>query len=207
MDYPWHISHQYEMGKFPFVKFFWLSQRVRPYNHQFRGNMVNNGMYELVPYYRPGDYDAAILHLDQDCLDDLVLNNGKGRLYKDLNLVIQDIPKIVIMHGTPYYPEKFSNKNEMVTKVKKLVGDNYFVVNSYEAARQWEIPRTKTIIHGMDEKDFLDLPKKPRVITVISPGGFTAYYDREFLAEVKKELKLRGINHYHVSVDYKPKNF
>lgn len=207
IDYPWQIAHQYEMGKFPFAKFFWLCQRVRSYNNQSRGDMINNGMFELVPYYSPNKYDVAILHLDQDCLDSDILKNGKGRLYRDLNLVIKDIPKIVIMHGTPYYPEKFSNKEEMIIKVKELVGDNYFVVNSHTAARQWQIPQTKTIIHGMDENDFFDLPKKPRVITVISPGGFPAYYDREFLADVKKELARRGIKHYHVSVDYKPKNF
>lgn len=207
LDYPWHLAHQYEMAKFPFAKFFWLCQNIRPYNKSSRGDLIKNGMFELVPYYKENEYDVAILHLDQGCIEDKILEFGKGSLYTQVNKVIQDIPKIVIMHGTPYSPEVFPDPQEIIKRVKTLVGDNYFLVNSHRAAEQWEIPNTKVIIHSMDKDELFDLPKKSRVVTVISPGGFDAYYDREFLAEVKMELKKRKIKHVHVPVDYVPKNF
>lgn len=64
---------------------------------------------KFVPYYQPGRYDLAVLHLDQQCVDP---NIGKGTLYRHLNKVIQDIPKVVINHGTPFWPERWEAAGE-----------------------------------------------------------------------------------------------
>lgn len=203
LDVPWHIGHQYEMLKFPFAQFSWLQNHRRNYSQNPRGDIEN--LFDWVQYYEPGKYDVAILHLDQQCIEPGILESGKGSVYRHMNAAITDIPKIVIMHGTPYYPEVFPNSEEIKAKVKELVGDNYFIVNSHTAARQWGWG--KAIIHGMNPDEWWDLPKEPRVVTMISPGGLPAYYDRTFLDHVKEGLLERDIHHCHITVDFEPKSW
>ena len=208
IDVPWHIAHQFEMLKFPWAKFDWLQQHRREYSNAPRGNIQT--MFDWVQHYEEGKYDVAILHLDQGCVEDSIMAVGKGSVYVQLNNVIKDIPKIVIMHGTPYYPEEFENSQEIIDRVNKLIGDNYFICNSHRALEQWgrvNHPKSRTIIHGMDPREWWDLPKEPRVVTMISPGGFPAYYDRTFLEYVREGLEERGIAHCHITVDFSAKDF
>lgn len=208
-DMPWHIGHQYEQLKFPWAEWSWLKQWKREYSTGARGDIEH--LFKWVPYYEPGKYDVAILHLDQQCIETGILAAGKGMVYRHLNEVITDIPKIVIMHGTPYNPEAQQENGEpmdkkyLVEKVKELVGDNYFVVNSHKAQEQWGWG--KTIIHGMDSNEWWDLPKEPRVVTMISPGGMPSYYDRTFLEYVREGLREKDIEHCHITVDYMAKNW
>lgn len=162
-------------------------------------------MFDWTQAYEPGKYDVAILHLDQQCIEPSIFEAGKGSVYRHMNEVIKDIPKIVIMHGTPYYPEMFPDAKVMVEKIKELVGDNVMVVNSHRAAAQWGFGRP--IIHGMDANEWFDLPKEPRVVTMISPGGLPAYYDRALLEHVREGLAERDIIHCHITVDYEAKNW
>jgi len=214
---PWHLwlAHQYDLMKAlePFAELYFLIQYQRPYNEQPRGDFIKN----WVTHYEPGVYDLAILHLDNQCTDQQLWNRGKGRVYRDLNNVIQDIPKIVLNHGTPYYPEKYDNdiKNDtfakngisskLIDEVKKAIGDNHMVVNSHMAQKQWGWGNV--IVHGMDSSEWWNLPKEPRVITMISSGGLDQYYDRVLLSTVKDRLAELGINHCHITVDYMPKSW
>lgn len=202
-DHPWHIGHQYELLKFPFAEFDWLFNHRRESSNKARGNI--DEMFNWVLNYEKGKYDVAILHLDQQCIEPGILQAGKASLYRHLNEVITDIPKIVIMHGTPFYPEIENNPSKIIAKVKELVGDNYMVVNSHRAAEQWGWG--KVIIHGMDPKEWWDLPKEPRVVTMISPGGLPAYYDRTFLEYVRDGLAERDIQHCHITVDFDAKSW
>lgn len=161
-------------------------------------------MTNWVTHYEPGKYDVAILHLDQQCVEDGIYEYGKARLYRELNEVIRDIPKIVIMHGTPYYPEIFS-KDVIVEKIKEMVGENTMVTNSNQAAKDFGFGHP--IIHGMDPAESYDLPKEPRAVTMISPGGLDKYYDRVFLAAIKEELEERNIYHCHITVDWQARDW
>lgn len=208
-DTPWHLGHQFEMLKFPWAEFDWLYQHRRQYSQGPRGAEMEK-MFSWVTAYEPGQYDLAILHLDQQCVEPGILEMGKGSLYRHLNEVITDIPKIVIMHGTPYYPEMFANAQDIVNKVNELVGDNYFICNSHRALKQWgreNDPKSRVIIHGMDPNEWWDLPKEPRVVTMISPGGLPAYYDRQLLEYVREALAEKDISHCHITVDYSPNSF
>ena len=186
--------------------------------------MVGKFGIEWVSHYEEGKYDVAILHLDQQCLEDSLWDKGKGSVYRELNEVINDIPKIVIMHGTPYYPETFLSditednyeekgytkdqigmSSELIERTKKAVGDNIMICNSHTAQKQWGFGQT--IIHGMDEEEWFDLPKEPRVVTMISPGGLDRYYDRSFLSAIKDGLEEKGIHHCHITVDAQFKNW
>ncbi|MCK4686627.1 MAG: glycosyltransferase [Candidatus Lokiarchaeota archaeon] len=204
LDYCWHISHQYSLVQIPNTKWTWLMQYKRPYGTMPRGDMIKEFNIEQAPYYEKGKYDIAIMHLDQQCIREDLWLRGKGSVYREFNEVITDIPKIVICHGTPYWPEEFSSE-EIVSRVKRIVGDNTMVVNSYRAKEQWGWG--DVIIHGIDKNDWLDLPKEPRIVTMISPAGLDKYYDRDFLRAVKEELLERGLEHCHISVDVHFNNF
>lgn len=194
--HPWHLAHQYELSKLPFVDWSWLTQYKRPYSKAARGDfMAGRWVHE----YEPGKHDAAILHLDQQCIEDELWTRGKGSLYRELNEVIQDVPKIVIMHGTPYYPEKFS-KEQVVDRVREIVGANTMVTNSRQCAEDFGFGHP--IIHGLDPAEWYDLPKEPRVVTMVSPGGLDKYYDRQFMEAIRDELRERGILHCHITVDW-----
>jgi len=201
-NYPWHLAHQYELQKFPWAEWSWLIQYHRQYNATPRGDFFK-GNY--VPHYEPGKYDLALLHLDQQCLEKELWERGKGSLYRELNSVITDIPKIVIMHGTPYYPEMFENNQDIVDLVKDAVKGNFVIMNSRRAVEMFGFGHA--IWHGMDASEWWDLPKEPRVITMIGPAGLDAYYDREFLGAVKDALQEEGIEHCHITVDYTAKDW
>ena len=204
--YAWHLGHQASLYKAlaPYADFYWLRQYKRPFDKTTRGEFP----VTMVDHYEPGMYDLAILHLDQQCFEKKdIWDIGKGVLYRDLNDLITDIPKIVINHGTPYWPEEWPSAREdgisdaLIDRMKQAVGKNTMVVNSRTAAKQWGFGTP--IIHGLDPKDWWDLPKERRVVTMISPGGLDMYYDRQFFGAVKdKLLEDDGITLCHITVDW-----
>ena len=210
--------------KLPDTEWFWLAQHRRPYSNGARGNFYEKYPLKNIPYYEEGKYDVAILHLDQQCFEESLWERGKGSVYREFNESIKDIPKIVIMHGTPYYPEQFSSdireenykemgytkdqvgmSSNLIEKCKEAIGDNIMISNSRQAAKEWGFGGS--IIHGMPEDEWFDLPKEPRVVTMISPGGLDKYYDRAFLKAVKELLEEKDISHCHITVDAQFKNF
>jgi hypothetical protein len=207
LDVQWHIGHQYEMLKFPFVEWSWLAQyKRRTYARHLRGDLADS--FKVALYYERGYYDLAILHLDQECLSPSEWNRGKGVVYRDMNQVIDDIPKVVIMHGSPHNPEAGEPHNNpawLKNKLREVVGSNYLVVNSHQAAAEWEIGTP--IIHGLDANEWFDLPKRPRVVTTLSAGGMDSYYDRSFLDEVRRLLRNNDILHCQIGKDFIPRNW
>lgn len=208
-----HLSNQYEQLKLAEhydVEFTWLINNVRKWNRYSPRPMPK--YLKWVTHYEPGKYDVAILHLDQQAADPLI---GKGQLYRQLNEVIQDIPKIVINHGTPMWDEQFTEELVVdggvvqsskgpreIDGIKKIVGDNFMIVNSYEAVKRWGWGYP--LIHGMDADEWWDLPKEPRATVMVSPGGLDKYYNRQLLTYIKARVKeLTGLDVYHITVNYK----
>ena len=183
--------------------------------------------------YEKGKYNLAVLDIDQQCVDPRI---GKGQLYRMLDKAIDDIPKIVINHGTPCWPENWESTghkrwnlplgmdendrkkvleyqkkflinggktiiNQELVEIEgmeKLIGKNKMVVNSFNAREQWGWG--KVIWHGLDPNDWLDLPKEPRSVTMISTGGLDYYYGRDFLNSTIQRLKEDfGLNHVWLS--------
>lgn len=214
-----HVGAQYELlkisKKYP-VKFHYLENNVRRWtNYSARPEpttFLTKDEFEWVTHYEPGKYDLAMLHVDQQHTDPRI---GKGWLYEDLNEIIQDIPKIVFNHGTPMWDDYFTedlviNGGEAHTKkgpiklkgMKEKIGDNFMVVNSYEAVERWGWGYP--LIHGMDSGEWLDLPKEPRVVLSLSPGGLDKYYNRELVTAIKGAVKERtGLDVWHLNVNIK----
>jgi hypothetical protein len=213
-----HVGNQYELLKlaknYP-VKFYWLENNVRKWNRftprPEPTTWLSPDEFEWVTHYEPGKYDLAMLHVDQQHVNPRI---GKGFLYKQMNEVIQDIPKMVINHGTPMYPEMYEediviNGGDFVTEqgtehikgMKELIGDNFMVVNSYEAVDRWGWGYP--LIHGLDPNEWLDLPKEPRVTIQLSPGGLDKYYNRQLLTAIKGRVKEKcGLDVQHITVNY-----
>lgn len=213
---PWHVGNQWEMlkltKKYP-VKFCYLKNNVRRWSDWSArpepSTVYSKDEFEWVTHYEPGKYDLAILHLDQQCASPLI---GKGQLYRQLNELIKDIPKMVINHGTPMWDEFYtedmvingglvrSNRGDIeIEGIKKLIGDNFMVVNSYDSVDRWGWGYP--LIHGMDGSEWLDLPKEPRVVISLSPGGLDKYYNRTLLTYIKAEVKERtGLEVIHTNV-------
>lgn len=218
-----HLGHQYEQLKlaqhYP-VKFSWLENEVRRWTtHSPRPQpqtWLTDDQFEWVTHYEPGKYDLAILHIDQQAADPRI---GKGQLYRQLNEVIQDIPKIVINHGTPMWDEVYtedfvinggvvqtSRGPRFIDGIKKIVGDNPMIVNSYDSVKRWGWGYP--LIHGMDADQWWTLKKEDRVTVMISPGGLDKYYNRQLLTYIKAEVKNKaGLEVQHITVNYKANNW
>lgn len=214
-----HVGNQYEMLKLAKrgnVKFHYLENNVRRWSKYSSRpeptTWLTPDEFEWVTYYEPGKYDLAILHVDQQHADPRI---GKGQLYRQLNEVITDIPKVVINHGTPMWDDFYTedlvvNGGDVhsprgifhLDGMKKLIGDNFMVVNSYEAVDRWGWGYP--LIHGMDASEWFDLPKEPRVVISLSPGGLDKYYNRELITAIKGAVNERsGITIQHINVNIK----
>lgn len=218
-----HLGNQYDMlklaKKYP-LKFHYLENNVRKWSKYSPRpeptTWLSPDEFEWVQVYEPGKYDLAILHVDQQHVNP---NIGKGFLYKQLNQTIQDIPKIVINHGTPMYDEMYeenmvihggniqtSRGPQHVKGMKELIGDNFMVVNSYEAVDRWGWGYP--LIHGMDKEEWWDLPKEPRVTLMVSPGGLDKYYNRQLITAIKGRVAERcGIQVNHITVSFKAQDW
>lgn len=201
--YGWHTAHQHDLLKIPNTEWFYIKNRIKPAwtiaNRPYPKNLSE------VDHYEPGKYDLAVLHVDQQCL----FGHPKGIPYRELDKKIQDIPKIVINHGTPHYQEYPSEF--IAARMRELIGSNTMVVNSFEAREEWGFG--EAIIHGMDDNEFSSdkfREVKRRVVTVMSPGnpngqhdldGWAEYYGRRMYDEIKKRLSDLGVEVVHIGKD------
>lgn len=217
-----HMGNEYELlkmtKKYP-VKFYYLENNVRKWSKLASRpeptTWLSEDEFEWVTHYEKGKYDFAILRNDQQHVDPLI---GKGQLFRALNEVIQDIPKIVVNHGTPMWDEMFTEEYvkfggivetsrgpRRIDGMKDLVKDALvMLVNSYESVDRWEGVHENIYptIHGLDKNEWYDLPKEPRVVLPVSPGGLDKYYNRELLSAIKTEVKEKtGLTVIHPNVN------
>lgn len=210
-----HVGNQYEMLKLAEhydCEFTYLESNTRRWSEKSPRPMPKH--LKWTTHYEPGKYDVAILHIDQQHADGQL---GKAQLPRQLNEIIQDIPKIVINHGTPMWDEMYTeeiviNGGELIDRkgkpkqidgIKKLVGDNFMVVNSYHAVKRWGWGYP--LIHGMTPSEWWDLPKEPQAMIQLSPAGLDKYYNRQLLSYIKTHTKEKfGAMPLHIPVDYVP---
>lgn len=199
-DTTWHVMHQLDMlhalrddVEFDFIMNSWRQWQ----DPRFSSVRAIPNNVKFVSHYEKGKYDAAILHLDQQAANP---NINKVRIYNELNNEIKDIPKIVINHGTPVYPEFLQEpgmtqdeaQEVCVGRVKKLIGSNTMVVNSHEAASEREWGWGTPLVHGMNPDNWYDGLKEPRIFTALSPGGLDCYYNREVMKSTFNLLREAG---------------
>lgn len=190
---PWHCMHHYDL--FNALKddadFFLVHNTSRQWHFDYRPLPANAS---FVPFYEPGKYDLAILDIDQQCVNEKM---GKSMLFCEMRDLTKDIPRVVINHGCPVYPEflkigddmSFEQAEEKCREVIRRMTDGIeMVVNSYRATSPAEWGWGTPIVHGMNPDDWFDLGKEPRIFTALSPGGCDLYYNRECANEVARIL-------------------
>lgn len=159
-----------------------------------------------VTHYEKGQYDLAILHVDQQSIYDPSQGDRihKGKLYLELRESIgDDCPIVTINHMTPFH-DKYESPY-VIQFIKEMTKGTTMICNSYTAQKQWGWG--EVIIHGMDPTEWLDLPKEPRCVTVLSPAGMEKAYRRIFLTTVSRMLKEMGVPFTWVGVDRKFDSF
>jgi glycosyltransferase involved in cell wall biosynthesis len=114
-----------------------------------------------------------------------------------------DCPIVTINHMTPFH-DKYDGPY-VVDFIKKMTKGTLMITNSRTAAKQWGWGTP--VIHGMDVDEWWDLPKEPRVTTVLSPAGMEKAYRRVFLREVIKKLKEAEVPFVWIGVDRKFNSF
>lgn len=190
---PWHVAHQYELSKL-FKQYDLLVNIERTWGEKSRPMPEN---MNWVLEYEPGKYDLAILHVDQQAV---LPRNRKGQLFRSIRDLITDIPVVVINHMTPF--DDHLEQDELIFKMKEMVGDLPMITNSKQAAEQWGWGTP--IIHGIDPDEwFHDLPKEPRAVCYVSRAGMEYAYRRELLDQTIEILNERGINFVWIGVNKK----
>jgi len=179
LDYPWHQVHSYRLHKALPADFTYLETRTFLWNVAQRPVPMNFAGGIAAQDVDPRDYDLAILHLDQWCDG---RHNLRALSYRIMNLTAQDIPRIIIMHGTP------DNAENRLT-ILRLIGDLPVVCNSKQAAAEWDggeervdcygLPQFRAIIHGYTVDEFENEPlenRRQEIITICSGGNWSRIY-------------------------------
>lgn len=201
---PWHVGHQFELIQMPFFGSYDLI--INPYRTWGESSRPIPDKVKWVTHYEKGKYDLAILHVDQQSIYNPEVGDRihKGKLYLELREAIgDDVPIVTINHMTPFH-DKYESPF-VVDFIKKMTEGTMMVSNSYQAQKQWGWG--EVITHGFHTEDWLDLPKEPRCITVLSPAGMDKAYRRIFLTTVKRMLNEMGVPFTWVGVDRKMDNF
>ncbi len=195
VDFPWHQAHSYRLHALD-ADFTYLSD-VRPV-------LWSTGQRPMPPNFmggigrdevRPGMFDVALLHLDQWC----AMMNLRALPYRVMRVTAEknNIPMIVIMHGTP-------DNEENRQQILKLIGDLPVVCNSHQAAYDWDngecrkdkhgFLQFRSIIHGYNTSEFWSKPLAERdreIITVCSGGNISrVYHGIPLLERVKREVPV-----------------
>jgi hypothetical protein len=179
---PWHTAHQYELAKI-FKQYDLMLNFRREWGASSRNKPAN---MNVVLEFNPKDYDLAILHIDQQCIDARI---GKGMLFREFKELTTGMKRVVINHMTPFHDQH--ENDYVIQQIKEMVGDIPMITNSKQAAVQWGWGTP--IIHGLDPNDWLDLPKEPRAVACMSAAGMNKAYRRELLHATMDLLKERGI--------------
>ena len=193
---PWHTAHQFELSKM-FKSYDHLMNHYREWGEVSRP--VPDNMKIVIEFDR-SQYDLAILHVDQQCIDP---SNNKGKLFREFEELTRGLPRVVINHMTPF--DDKLEFDECVKGMKELVGDIPMVVNSKTAAAQWGWGHP--IIHGINPEEWFDLPKEPRVVTSLSTGGMNKAYGREMLHVTIDLLRERGHDLQWIQATVRPKSW
>lgn len=205
---PWHLAHDYDlmMALKDVADFDLLVNYTRRWDERIRPFPPNANW---VIDFEKDKYDLAILNIDQQCSNfDLNKANLTVQMKKTIKEIDPKVPIIFINHGTPVYPELFADatpktnyvSEQLKKEIMDIVGDDYMVVNSAQASKDWG--KGFPIIHGMDIDEWkFSEEREPRVATFISIAGIgDKYYNRSYLAAVmellndKYAIKLQWIN-------------
>lgn len=191
----WHTPHYYDL--ITSLKDHVQFDIIINSNREWKGRPVPvPEQTRFVPNYDPDEgYDFAVVSVDQQIVKPEL---GKSMVVQDLLNVFNDLPVIVINHGSPVWPEEYQKvgqtaetaKKTIIAAMKLLIGNRPMVVNSHQAAKDWGWGTP--IIHGIDPTMWKPARYKEfKVVTALSPAGCDTYYNRMYMSEIANSLNRR----------------
>jgi len=179
LDYPWHQVHLYRLCRALPADFTLLATKAMIWNAAQRPPAPNFLGAVDPDAVDPADYDLALMHLDQWCGEK---HNLRALPYRIMKSISKDLPRVVIMHGTP---DNEANRLEIL----RLIGNEQVVCNSWAAALEWDggenrasrygLPQFRPIIHGYVVDEFWSEPLEKRrleIVTICSGGSTSRIY-------------------------------
>lgn len=196
--YRWHVPHQYELYKLPY-KFSLVVGTGCPMTESWgyeQRPLPANASFANSAGVKPGKYDLAILHFDENSLNS---GNSNGVLPKEWGNALKwlnehtNIPKVAICHGTPqfygqYSQEFIDNKDIKIIESERQRIVDYFkdilvIVNSYQAQKEWQFKKSKVIWHGFDPSEFSISTYRKGILTLGQAMKERPHYRGYFLYE------------------------
>ncbi len=184
LDHFWHAAHGARLLQIPAEwTYFSLGDRA-PWDWSQRD--LPPALRRVVYHYEPGRYDVALLHLDQWCADSY--SSLRAFPYRFLNELIQDIPKIVVMHGLP---EGESNRQA----VWRLLGDNWLVTNTPMSLAMWSPPRGRAILPGYDVEEWGPCTyERPEIVATVAGSNTPKdHHGVSLIQRLKRDLPITWI--------------
>jgi len=189
LTYRWHCGHQYELYKLPHDFHLVEDRTTMDWDYSSRPFPANA---KLVPFDEVDqrDYDLAILHFDENCVNPAisngVLTKEWGAIFRRVLAEITEIPRIGICHGTPPFHGMFNvdyrGSNlmhewaEEKNKILAAVGNMPVVCNSWHAWEQWGFPQSRVIWQGFDANEYSIGPRKKGAIYVANAIRYRPWY-------------------------------
>jgi len=162
-----HAGHQYELRKLPH-EFFYVYGFDHPIHRSFFFNMrPANGKLSFIhkDEVNPKEYDLAIVHFDNNSVISYSVDAAYAQVAAYFLQIASDIPVIGICQDTPFFLEKYDITCTRVTNFTlddvanqqvrdRLAPLQLIVCNSYDAEREWQFHKSKTIHHGLSPDEF-----------------------------------------------------
>jgi glycosyltransferase involved in cell wall biosynthesis len=214
LTYCWHVPHQYELHKLPHD--FTLIQDIGTH-HCYKWAYAqrpfpDNDTMQRVRDINIRNYDLAIFHFDENCLNfentNGVLGANWGENFKYFVENVTGIPKIGVCHGTPQFVGAYtpnytganlmqpieSSRQNMVNYLKDIM----IICNSHQSEREWGFNKSKVIWHGFDPAEFPRSTYRKKVTGLTNMIGRPHYRGLHILNEVNShlpnDLKINSIS-------------
>ena len=193
LTYRWHVPHQYELYKLPhdFTLATGLGSGMADVWHYDQRPLRPNARMVPISQIDPHDYDAAILHFDENVfvarLGNNVIPPNWGLPFRHFLENFPNLPKVAICHGTAPFEGQYGldRKRKHVFRLhdaerQELVGalaeaGVRVVCNSHEALGEWGFVDARVIWHGFDPQEFPECTRQ-RDILALAPDMSRPHY-------------------------------
>lgn len=170
LTHRWHVPHQFEIYKLPFD--FTLvtgtgTGATNSWSYDQRP-LPENAQLVSIADVDPSQFDMALVHFDENVLSPDLSNGVLGTEWGDTFRWFTEnikIPMVGVCHGTvPFVGQYAANPNPIAEfetyrpdadMLRDRLADVNVVVNSHQAADEWQFRKSRVIWHGYDPQEFL----------------------------------------------------
>ena len=210
LTYRWHAPHQYELYKLPhdFTLATGLGDGMTDVWQYDQRPLRPNARMLPIAQIDPRDYDAAILHFDENVfaarLGNTIIPLQWGLSFRHFLENFPNLPKAAICHGTAPFEGQYgldpkrkhafrlhdAERKELVQALA-LAGARV-ICNSHEALSEWGFVDARVIWHGFDPQEFPECTRQ-RDILALAPDMRRPHYRGAWEHQRVVELLTPGL--------------